>query len=47
MWKELIDYLLKNKKWWLIPSILIFIIFGIMIIFSQTSPVSAFVYMLF
>jgi len=47
MWKELIEYLLKNKKWWLIPPILIFIIFGIMIVISQTSPVSPFIYMLF
>ena len=47
MWKELFDFLLKNKKWWLIPPIAILVIFGIMIIFAQTSPVSSFVYMLF
>jgi hypothetical protein len=47
MWKELLSYLLENKKWWLIPPIIILIIFGFMIVFAQTSAVSSFVYMLF
>ena len=47
MWPELIQYLLKNKKWWLIPPIIILLVFGVMIIFTQASPVSSFIYMLF
>ncbi len=45
--KELIEYLMKNKKWWLAPPIIIFLIFGLIVAFSTTSPVSPFVYMLF
>ncbi|HNQ17109.1 MAG TPA: DUF5989 family protein [Candidatus Woesebacteria bacterium] len=47
MFKELFEYLWSNKKWWLIPPVIIFILFGAMIIFSSASPVSPFVYMLF
>lgn len=45
--KEILEYLWKNKKWWLIPPVIIFLIFGIMIVFAQVSPVGVFVYMLF
>lgn len=45
--KEILDFLMQNKKWWLIPPVVIFLIFGALIIFAQVSPVGAFVYMLF
>lgn len=45
--REILDFLLENKKWWLIPPVIIFLIFGALIIFAQVSPVGAFVYMLF
>ncbi len=47
MLKELFEYLWKNKVWWLVPPVIIFAIFGVLIIFSSASPVSSFVYMLF
>lgn len=47
MFKELLEYLWENKIWWLAPPIIIAIIFGVLIVFSTTSPVSPFVYMLF
>jgi|AntAceMinimDraft_9_1070365.scaffolds.fasta_scaffold139497_2 hypothetical protein len=47
MLKELLEYLWKNKAWWITPPILIFIVFGLLVVFAETSPVSPFVYMLF
>jgi hypothetical protein len=47
MWKELGAFIWQNKKWWLIPPILVFIIFGLLVVFSTTSPISPFIYMLF
>ncbi|MFC1711879.1 DUF5989 family protein [Patescibacteria group bacterium] len=47
MFKELLTYLWKNKLWWLIPPIIILIIFGLLIVFSTTSPISPFIYILF
>ncbi|AKM81069.1 MAG: hypothetical protein UT13_C0001G0107 [Candidatus Pacebacteria bacterium GW2011_GWF2_38_9] len=46
MFKEIAEYLMKNKKWWLIPPIILFIIFALLIAFSTTSPISPFIYML-
>jgi hypothetical protein len=45
--KEIISFLLQNKKWWLIPPVIIFLIFGMLIVIAQVSPIGAFVYMLF
>jgi hypothetical protein len=47
MFKEILEYVWKNKIWWMLPPIIIFIIFGIMIVFAETSPISPFVYMMF
>lgn len=47
MFKELLQYLWEKKLWWLLPPIIIFIIFGALVLFSTTSPVSPFVYVLF
>jgi hypothetical protein len=45
--KELLGYLWKNKLWWLLPPIIILIIFGLLIAFSTISPVGPFIYVLF
>jgi hypothetical protein len=47
MIKELFQFLMKNKKWWLIPPVIIFVAFGLLVAFSTTSPVGPFIYMLF
>lgn len=45
---EIAYYLKKEKKYWLIPMILIFLVFAILVIISQTVPiVSPFIYTLF
>lgn len=45
--KELWGFLRVRKKWWLIPIIIFFILFGILIIFSQSSTLTPFIYTLF
>ena len=47
MIKYLWSYLWKNRLWWLIPPIVIFIIVGILIAVSAAAPVSPFIYVLF
>ncbi|MFV1917612.1 MAG: DUF5989 family protein [Patescibacteria group bacterium] len=47
MIKELLQFLWQEKKWWLIPPVIVFIIFGLLIVFSTASPVSPFIYALF
>ena len=47
MFKELGQFIWENKKWWMIPPIVVLILFGILIYFTTVSPVAPFVYMLF
>lgn len=44
---ELWDFLKVRKAWWLAPIIIMLILVGILIIFSQSSPLSPFIYALF
>jgi len=44
---ELLQFFLENKWWWLTPMILVLLIFGLLIIFAQSSAVAPFIYTLF
>ena len=45
--KELWDYMRIRKKYWLAPIILILMLFGLLLVFTETSAVAPFVYTLF
>ena len=45
--KEFIKFLMIRKKYWLFPIILVLVIFGGLIIFSQGSAVAPFIYTIF
>jgi hypothetical protein len=44
---ELWQFLLQEKKYWLVPIIVVFVLFGLLIVFSQSSTVAPFIYTLF
>lgn len=44
---ELLQFFLENKWWWLTPMILVLLIFGLLIVFAQSSAVAPFIYTLF
>ena len=44
---ELFQFLREEKKYWLVPIVIIFILFGLLIVFSQSSAVAPFIYTLF
>ena len=44
---ELLAYLATRKKFWLIPLIVLFAVFGALLIVSQGSVVAPFIYTLF
>jgi len=44
---ELWDFLKVRKAWWLAPIIIMLILVGVLIIFSQSSSLSPFIYALF
>ncbi len=35
-----------RKKWWLLPMLIVIVIFGLLLVFAQTSPLAPFIYTL-
>jgi len=44
---ELVVFLWQNKWWWLTPLAVCLLIFGLFIVFAQSSAVMPFIYTLF
>lgn len=44
---ELLSFLWKRKKWWLIPLIIVLVLFGALIIFAGSTGLAPFIYPLF
>ena len=44
---EFWQFLKQEKKYWLMPIVIVFVLFGLLIVFSQTSAVAPFIYTLF
>jgi hypothetical protein len=45
--KELWDFIKHNKKFWLVPIIVILVLLGLLIFLSAGSPLAPFIYTLF
>ncbi len=45
--KEFWDFLRVRKKWWLTPIIVMLLLLGMLIFFSQSTAVAPFIYTLF
>lgn len=44
---EFWQFLKQEKKYWLMPIVIVFVLFGLLIVFSQSSAVAPFIYTLF
>jgi len=47
IFRELLVFLWKRKLWWLMPIIIVLVLLGLLLIFTQTSAVAPFIYTLF
>ena len=45
--KEFWDFLKVRKKWWLLPIIVLMVLFGALIVFTEGSALAPFIYALF
>ena len=45
--KDYLYFLNKNKKWWLTPIIIMFLLLGLLIILTQGSVLAPFIYTIF
>ena len=41
------QFLREEKKYWLLPVVIVFVLFGLLLVFSQSSAVAPFIYTLF
>ncbi len=44
---ELFQFLWHNKRWWLIPVLVVLVLFSLILILSQSSAIGPFIYSLF
>ncbi len=44
---EFWQFLRQEKKFWLLPIVLVFVAFGLLLVFAQSSAVAPFIYTLF
>ena len=47
LFKELLEFLKMNKKFWLLPIIIFLFLFGGLIILTQGTAIAPFIYTLF
>lgn len=45
--KDLFDFMKERKKFWIAPIILILVLLGTLIVFTQSSTLAPFIYTLF
>ena len=44
---QLIEFLRAEKKYWLVPLVLVFGLLGMLVVFAQSSAIAPFIYTLF
>ena len=44
---ELVAFLWEQKLWWLIPMVLVLLLFGMLLVFAQSPAIAPFIYTLF
>ncbi|NQT90484.1 MAG: hypothetical protein HQ558_04440 [Candidatus Omnitrophica bacterium] len=45
--KEMWDFLKVRKRWWLAPIVILLLLLGLLIVFTESSAVAPFIYTLF
>ena len=44
---ELLAFLWGNKRWWMVPMVLVLLVFGVLMLLAQSSAIAPFIYTLF
>lgn len=45
--KELWDFMKMRKRWWLLPIVIMLVLLGLLIVFTEGSALAPFIYTLF
>ena len=44
---ELFSFLMKNKRWWLLPIVVMMVLLAVLIVLGHSSAIAPFIYTLF
>ncbi len=44
---ELLGFFAANKRWWMLPMIIVILLIGVFIVLAQSSAIAPFIYTLF
>ena len=44
---ELFSFLMHNKRWWMVPIIVVLMLVGVLMVLAQSSVIAPFIYTLF
>ena len=44
---EYFQFLRQQKKWWMLPIVILLLLLGLLILFTQGSPLAPFIYTVF
>ena len=47
IFKEFGQFIVQEKKWWMVPLMAIILILGVVVVFAESSPLAPFLYPLF
>jgi hypothetical protein len=47
VFREFLSFLKHEKKFWLAPIVIVLVLFGLLLVFAQSSAVAPFIYTLF
>jgi drug/metabolite transporter superfamily protein YnfA len=44
---DFVSFLWSNKRWWMVPMMIVLLVFGVVLILAQSSAIAPFIYTLF
>jgi hypothetical protein len=44
---EVLSFFWSNKRWWMVPMVVVLFLFGVLFILAQSSAIAPFIYTLF
>ena len=45
--RELLVFLARNKRWWIMPMVIVLLLLGVLLVLAQSSAIAPFIYSLF
>lgn len=45
--REFLSFLGEQKKYWMVPIVIVLVLFGLLLVFAQSSAMAPFIYTLF